>query len=109
MKLTSLSSSRALARKSVSVLVAKCDVTTALVRQNDVTFIRWFRTQNLQPHFAFSHFRNDITAIGIVGRHDAMVAHPYGLRKCKRPTSETYRYTQLLKGDKIGKIPMYSV
>ena len=35
-KLTSQSSSRALARKSVSVIAAKCDVTTALVRQNDV-------------------------------------------------------------------------
>ena len=31
------SNSRALARKSVSVLAAKCDVTTALVRQNNVT------------------------------------------------------------------------
>ena len=35
-KLTSRSSSRALARKSVSVIAAKYDVTTALVRQNDV-------------------------------------------------------------------------
>ena len=34
-KLTSRSSNRALARKSVSVIAAKCDVTTAL-DQNDV-------------------------------------------------------------------------
>ena len=34
---TSRSSSRALAGKSVSVPTAKCDVTTALVRQNNVT------------------------------------------------------------------------
>ena len=34
---TSRSSNRALARKSVSVLAAKCDITTALVRQNDIT------------------------------------------------------------------------
>ena len=25
----------------------------------------------------------------------------------ERPTSDTYRYTELLKGDKIGKIPTY--
>ena len=32
------------------------------------------------------------------------MAHPYRLRKCKRPTSDTYRYTELLKGDQIGRI-----
>ena len=36
-ELTLRSSSRALARKSVSVIAAKCDVTKALVRQNYVT------------------------------------------------------------------------
>ena len=36
LKLTSRSSSRALVRKSDSIIAAKCDVTTALVRQNDV-------------------------------------------------------------------------
>ena len=35
-KLASRSSSGALASKSVSVIAAKCDVTTALVRQNVV-------------------------------------------------------------------------
>ena len=37
MQLAAYEIDRALARKSVSVLAAKCDVTTALVRQNDIT------------------------------------------------------------------------
>ena len=32
---------------------------------------------------------------------------PYGLQKCERPTYDTYRYTELLKGNQIGKIPTY--
>ena len=33
------------------------------------------------------------------------MAYPYGRQKCKRPTSDTYRYTELLKGDQIDNIP----
>ena len=32
---------------------------------------------------------------------------PLRTTKCKRPTSDTYRYTELLKCDQIGKIPTY--
>ena len=35
------------------------------------------------------------------------MAHRYGLRKCKRPTSDIYRFTELLKCDQIGKIPTF--
>ena len=63
MKLTSRSSGRTLARKSVSVPTAKCDVTTALVHQNDVTKSKsiancFRRTRNVY-HFKIQHrFRN---------------------------------------------------
>ena len=56
---------------------------------------------------AIRHFRYDIPAIRPLWRHNSKVAHTYGLRKCKRPTSDTYRNTELLKGHKIGKIPTY--
>ena len=52
------------------------------------------------------HFHYNITAIRRAWRHNLMVAHPCGLRKCKRPTSDTYRYTQSY-WDQIGRIPMY--
>ena len=58
--------------------------------------------------FLVPNFRYEIPAIGVWWWcHNSMVTHPYGLRKCKRPTSETYRYTELLKGDQIGEIPTY--
>ena len=56
---------------------------------------------------AIRHFRYDIPAGRPFRRHSSKVAHPYGLRKCKRPTSDTYRYTELMKGNRIGKIPTY--
>ena len=54
---------------------------------------------------AIRHFHYNIPAIRPLWCHSSKVAHPYGLRKCKRPTSDTYRYTELLKCDQIGKIP----
>ena len=53
---------------------------------------------------AFRHFHYDIPAIRPLWCHSSKVAHPYGLRKCKQPTSDTYRYTELMK-DQNGKIP----
>ena len=43
---------------------------------------------------AIRHFHYDIPAIRPLWRHTSKVAHPYGLR----PTSDTYRYPELLKG-----------
>ena len=56
---------------------------------------------------AIRHFHYNIPAIRPLWCHSSKVAHLYGLRKCKRPTSDTYRYTELLKCDQIGKIPTY--
>ena len=89
-----------------------CDVTTALVRQNDVTAIVFvvramFIIFKFNIASAIRHFRYDIPAIRPLRRHNLKVAHPYGLRKCKRPTSDTYRNTELLKGHQICKIPTY--
>ena len=39
---------------------------------------------------AIHHFRYDIPAIRSLWRHNSKVAHHYGLRKCKLPTSDTY-------------------
>ena len=111
MKLTSRSSSRALARKSVSEPMTNCDVTTAVVHQNDLTISSltsvancFRRTRNID-HFKIQHrFRNPPVLLRY-SRHK--VARLFGLRKCKRPTSDTDRYTELLKGDQIGKIPTY--
>ena len=58
---------------------------------------------------AIRHFRYDIPAIRPLWRNNSKVAHPYGLQKCKRPTSDPFRYTELLKGDKIGKVPTYNM
>ena len=56
---------------------------------------------------AIRHFHYDIPATRPLWCHNSKVAYPYGLRKCKRRTSDTYRYTELLKGYQIGKIPTY--
>ena len=61
---------------------------------------------------AIRDFRYYIPTIGPLWCHNSKVAHPYGLWKCKRPTSDTDRYTELqcvlkMKGDEIGKIPTY--
>ena len=39
--------------------------------------------------------------------HNSKVAHPHGLQKCKRPTSDTYRYTELLKGPNRQNTDVY--
>ena len=56
---------------------------------------------------AICHFHYNIPAIRPLWCHSSKMAHPYGLRKRKRLTSDTYRYTELLKFDQIGKIPTY--
>ena len=65
MKLTLRSSSRALARKSVSVIAAKCDVTTALLRQLPIVFVvrAIFFIFKFNIASAIRHFHYNIPAI----------------------------------------------